>query len=208
MTRRRGRPPADGRIVSPDCILSEALEILHAEGLTGLTMRALATRVGINPMTIYHHFKDRDGLIKALAERAYADVAAPESGDDLARAHALLMAYYSKVVLYPALTLAIFAQPAIFPEHARRITNELSRLLNGDENAVRWTHILVDYAHGAALAVASRDGHAEDQRSKEAMFHDFEIGLAELLAVFGKCLKGDPACRARAEAPSSFGTGP
>ena len=189
IARRRGRPPADGRTVSPDRILSKALEILHVEGLTGLTMRALATRAGINPMTIYHHFKDRDGLIKALAEHAYADVATPETGDDLARAHALLTAYYSKVVLYPALTLAIFAQPAIFPEHARRITDELTRLLNEHDNALLWTHILVDYTHGAALAVASRDGSAEQQRSRQAMLNDFECGLAELLAAFGKSLR-------------------
>ncbi|WP_292898679.1 TetR/AcrR family transcriptional regulator [Nitratireductor sp.] len=193
IARRRGRPPADGRTVSPDRILSEALEILHAEGLTGLTMRALATRMGINPMTIYHHFKDRDGLIRALAERAYADVAAPEKGEALARAQALLTAYYSKVVHYPALTLAIFAQPAIFPEHARRITDELTRLLSRHNNALLWTHILVDYTHGAALAVASRDGNAGHQRSNEAMLDDFECGLSELLAAFEKSLKGDPA---------------
>jgi len=171
--------------VSPESILSEALAILDHDGLNGLTMRALAARVGINPMTIYHHFTDRDGLIKALAERVYADVAAPETGEELVRAHGLLKAYYSKVVLYPALTLAIFARPAIFPSHATRITNELTRLLSGYTNASRWTHILVDYTHGAALAVACQDGNVVHQCANEAMFNDFECGLAELLGTLG-----------------------
>ena len=182
--RRRGRPPVDGIAVSPEGILSEALVILNADGLDGLTMRALATRVGITPMTIYHHFTDRDGLIKALAERVYADVAVPESGEALARAHSLLTAYYSKVALYPALTLAIFARPAIFPDHAQRITNALSQLLSGKGHPSHWTHILVDYTHGAALAAAMKDGNVERRRSSEMMLSEFESGLAELLRAF------------------------
>ncbi|KAB2754882.1 TetR/AcrR family transcriptional regulator [Brucella anthropi] len=186
MARGRGRPAANGKPVSPESILSEALSILDTDGLDGLTMRALATRVGINPMTIYHHFKDQDGLIKALAELVYADVAASETGEALARVHSLLTAYYSKVVLYPALTLAIFARPAIFPDHAVRITNELTRLLSERSNAVRWTHILIDYTHGAALAVASQSGRGRRQHSNEIVLNDYEMGLTELLGAFGE----------------------
>lgn len=172
--------------------MSEALAILDAEGLDGLTMRALAMRVGINPMTIYHHFKDRDGLIKALAESVYDDVAAPEAGEALSRAKRLLTAYYAKVVLYPALTLAIFARPAVFPDHAKRITDELTSLLgecNGSsQHSLLWTHVLVDYTHGAALAVAAQDRSIGHQRSNEAMFCNFESGVAELLKAVGRSL--------------------
>ena len=171
----------------PESILSEALSILNADGLDGLSMRALATRVGINPMTIYHHFKDRDGLIKSLAEWVYADVAAPETGDAHARARSLLTAYYAKVVLYPALTLAIFARPAVFPDHAMRITRELMIFLSegnhSSQRSMRWTHILVDYTHGAALAVATQDGSI-GRPPRGAMLDDFESGLDELLEAF------------------------
>jgi AcrR family transcriptional regulator len=184
--RRRGRPRVDGLAVSPERILSEALVILDADGLDGLTMRALATRVGITPMAIYHHFTDRDGLIKAIAERVYADIEVPETGEPLARAHSLLKGYYSRVALYPALTLAIFARPTIVPDHARRITNALSQLLGGEGPPFRWTHILIDYTHGAALAAASKDGNVGPQRSSGAMLGEFESGLTELLKAFGK----------------------
>ena len=43
-------------------------------------MRALAERLGVNPMTIHHHFRRRDGLISAMSEVAYAQVTAPEDG--------------------------------------------------------------------------------------------------------------------------------
>ncbi|KXF76502.1 TetR family transcriptional regulator [Paramesorhizobium deserti] len=182
--RGRGRPSSDGNTVSPERILSDALSILDADGLDRLTMRALAVRVGINPMTIYHHFKDRDGLIRSLAEWVYADVAAPETDDANARLRGLLMAYYSKVVLHPALTLAIFARPSVFPDHATRITENLISLLNelglSSQRSLRWTHILVDYVHGAALAVAAREGN----QRRGPMLDDFESGLAELLKAF------------------------
>lgn len=182
MTRGRGRPPANSTPVSPDKILDEALIILDAEGLSGLTMRALARRLDINPMTIYRHFKDRDGLIRALADSVYADIGMPETGDNFGRAKELLLTYYAKVVLHPALTLAIFAKPAIFPDHAKRITNELTSLLSphlSSQRSLRWTHILVDYTHGAALAVANQDGMAERSLHRKVL-EDFDSGLTEL----------------------------
>lgn len=158
MTRRRGRPPGRDEGISPARILSEALALLDREGLDALTMRGLAQRVGVNPMTIHYHFKDRDGLIMALADAVYADVAAPAEGDARARIEGLLMAYRMKVVAHPSLTLAIFNRPAVFPDHARRITASLGALLQGlglsPARSLLWVHILVDYTHGAALATA------------------------------------------------------
>jgi hypothetical protein len=119
-----------------------------------------------------------------LAERVYADVAAPEMSDALSCVRSLLTAYYDKVVLYPALTLEIFARPAIFPDHARRITDELASLLGERNRPSRWTHILVDYTHGAALAVATRNASVDDQSATGAALSDFQSGLAVLLNAF------------------------
>src|SRR5690606_8287355 len=143
--RGRGRPSSGEEGVSPFRILSEALHMLDREGLDGLTMRALATRVGINPMTIYHHFQDRDGLIRALADAVYADIEGPAVGSVRDRIAGLLGAYRAKVVRHPALTLAIFNRPTVFPDHARRITANLADLLAelglAPSQTVLWVHI-------------------------------------------------------------------
>lgn len=119
----------------------------------------------------------------------YADVAAPVKGDTLARVRGLLTAYYAKVVMHPALTLAIFVRPAVFPDHAKRITVDLISLLSefglSAQRALRWTHILVDYLHGAALAVAAEHGNERCSPSG-AMLDDFESGVAELLEAFAR----------------------
>ena len=190
--RGRGRPSSTEEGAFSAKILSEALEVLDAEGLEGLTMRALAARIGINPMTIHYHFKDRNGLIRALANHVYSEVSPPAKGNARTRVAGLLTAYRAKVVRHPALTLAIFSRPAVFPEHAKRITADLTKLL-GDLGASRergllWVHILVDYTHGAALAVAMRGEARRLQSSIDDVDESYERGVAELLDALDQLL--------------------
>ena len=187
MTKRsRGRPRADTERVSPAKILLEALALLDSEGFESLTMRAVAVRAGVNPMTIYHHFQDRDGLIRALADTVYSDVTSPIEGTVRSRIEGLLRAYRSKVVRHPGLTLAIFNRPAVFPQHARRITDNLATLLGelglSPSQAQVWVHILVDYTHGAALAVAI-DGTSGSalQAGIDPDYANYERAVFELL---------------------------
>ncbi|TWB16501.1 TetR family transcriptional regulator [Rhizobium sp. ERR 1071] len=187
MTKRsRGRPRADENSVSPARILSEALALLDDEGFENLTMRAVAMRANVNPMTIYHHFQDRDGLIKALAESVYADVAMPPEGTVRSRIEGLLGAYRAKVLRHPGLTLAIFNRPAVFPDHARRITESLTDLLEelglSPSRALLWVHILVDYTHGAALAVAiESEGDGFQSTPADVEQANYQRAISELL---------------------------
>ena len=43
-------------------VLAAAVEILHAEGLAGLTIEAVAARSGVAKTTIYRQFTDREEL--------------------------------------------------------------------------------------------------------------------------------------------------
>ncbi|MGY0235123.1 TetR/AcrR family transcriptional regulator [Longispora urticae] len=56
-------------------IASAARGILHAEGADAVTMRRVADAVGITPMAIYRHFPDRQALLRAVADAAFADAA-------------------------------------------------------------------------------------------------------------------------------------
>ena len=116
MKRPRGRPPQAEAPVSRDDMVLAALELLDREGVDAFTMRALAKRLGINPMTIYHHFGGRDGLIGAMSDAVYAQVKAPEDGTPFDRIEGLLKAYQAQVLRHPALTLLIFSRPMVFPQ--------------------------------------------------------------------------------------------
>ena len=51
-------------------ILDAALEVFAAEGVDGVTMRALADAIEYSPPVIYSHFRDKDALIRELCFRA------------------------------------------------------------------------------------------------------------------------------------------
>ena len=45
-------------------------------------MRKLGVRIGVDPMTVLHHFGSKDELLRAIADRALATVALPHPSSD------------------------------------------------------------------------------------------------------------------------------
>jgi AcrR family transcriptional regulator len=56
-------------------IANAARELLDKEGAEGVTMRRVATAVGITPMALYRHYSNRDGLLNALADAGFIELA-------------------------------------------------------------------------------------------------------------------------------------
>jgi AcrR family transcriptional regulator len=50
--------------------------LLDKEGAEAVTMRRVAKAVGITPMAIYRHYRDRAGLLNALADDGFEELAA------------------------------------------------------------------------------------------------------------------------------------
>jgi AcrR family transcriptional regulator len=59
-------------LTARDRILVSAERIYRKEGLAGLSLRAVARDVGITPMAIYRHFRDKDALVEALVASGFA----------------------------------------------------------------------------------------------------------------------------------------
>ena len=71
------RPPvgSSGRAaVSADRIVDVALEIVDHDGIDGLTMRGLATKLGVAVTAIYWHVGDKEALLDAIADRVAHEV--------------------------------------------------------------------------------------------------------------------------------------
>ncbi|MQA78237.1 MAG: TetR family transcriptional regulator [Streptosporangiales bacterium] len=56
-------------------IASEARVVVVAEGSAAVSMRRLATAVGVTPMAIYRHYPNREALLAAVADAAFAELA-------------------------------------------------------------------------------------------------------------------------------------
>lgn len=185
MTRPRGRP-THGKGVTRDDILDAALTLLDEGGGQGLTMRALATQLGVTPMSLYHHVEDRAGLLRALSDRVYAEVLedAGELVDRRAEIQAILIRYHDAVHRHPQLTLTIFAVPEAFAGVTRQITARLTALLAEiTTEPGLWRDILIDHAHGSGLPPSST--HA-DQWQAQALREQYRRSLDCLL----DCLAG------------------
>lgn len=63
--------------LSKDAIEREALALIEAEGLAGLSFRKLAARLGCEPMSLYHHHAGKARLLDALLDRVIAELPAP-----------------------------------------------------------------------------------------------------------------------------------
>jgi AcrR family transcriptional regulator len=63
-------------------ILDAAFDMLSREGEAGFSVRKLGSRIGVDPMTVLHHFGSKDELLRRIADRALATVALPVPTDD------------------------------------------------------------------------------------------------------------------------------
>ena len=58
-----------------DQIVAAAMELLESEGPDGLSMRAVAGRIGVKAPSLYKHFPDKQSIESALIADAFAQVA-------------------------------------------------------------------------------------------------------------------------------------
>ncbi|GAA3288905.1 TetR family transcriptional regulator ActII [Dactylosporangium vinaceum] len=63
-------------------VAERALRIGDSEGLDAITIRRLATELGVTPMALYWHFKNKDELLLGLIDHVLADVRAGRAASD------------------------------------------------------------------------------------------------------------------------------
>jgi AcrR family transcriptional regulator len=57
-------------------IAGAARRLLDKEGAQGVTMRRVATAVGVTPMALYRHYPNRDGLLNTVADAGFVELSA------------------------------------------------------------------------------------------------------------------------------------
>lgn len=70
--------------LSQTSVVDTALELLRESGLAGMSMRTLATRIGVQPSALYWHVPSKQALLTAVAERVLATMRPVESDDSAA----------------------------------------------------------------------------------------------------------------------------
>lgn len=57
-----------------DALITTAIRLIKKNGPANLSLREVASEVGVSPSAAYHYFPDKDSLIGAIGERLFADL--------------------------------------------------------------------------------------------------------------------------------------
>lgn len=77
---RAERKPFRGRLTR-DAIVHAAIKMIDADDISGFSMRKLGKSLGVEAMALYHHFKNREEILEAVAEEITAEITANDAVD-------------------------------------------------------------------------------------------------------------------------------
>ncbi|MFI0737221.1 TetR/AcrR family transcriptional regulator C-terminal domain-containing protein [Streptomyces sp. NPDC021100] len=162
---RRGSGTDQG--LSLERIVEAALAVADAEGLSAVSMRRVATGLGVATMSLYRHVGDKDALLLRMMEAAFARTPFPDVPPDDWRerltvaARLLWRVFRRHPWLAPALSVT---RPQLVPS-ALPFTEWVLGALDGrglDAATVFSTHLtLVNYIRGTAVDIEAEQ-EAED----------------------------------------------
>ena len=78
MTPRRAAAVATKTELSRAAIVEQALTVIDEQGLDAVTIRGIATALGVTPMALYWHVASKDELLAAVGDSIIERVAVPE----------------------------------------------------------------------------------------------------------------------------------
>ncbi|MEU9232451.1 TetR/AcrR family transcriptional regulator [Streptomyces subrutilus] len=168
---RRG--PRQG--LSVDAVVRAAITLADAEGLTALTMRALAQRLGVTPMTLYTYVPGKAELLDLMLDEAYRtmDRARPETdAPEPWQARVSRVAEDNRALLgrHPWIADLSVIRPPLGPGLIAKYEYELAAFdgigLTDVEMDAALTHLLA-FVHAGARAAADAAEHNSRQSDEE-----------------------------------------
>jgi AcrR family transcriptional regulator len=177
------------RLLTLDEIVDAAAELVAADGFEALSMRRLATRLGVGAMTLYGYVRTKEELLGELADRVLAEIELPPArlawGERVKR---ILRSVREVFLAHPEL-IPIVANQRIDGSAAYRgaevMFDALQQAGVGDESIVSVFDAMVSFTIGSAEREAGlrRGGQSlPGIRQLEPQLHPHTIRLAGLLA--------------------------
>lgn len=150
-----------------ETVLTTALEMVDDDGIAAVTMRSLADRLGVVPMALYRHVRNKDDLLDGVVEVATSGVEIPEASLGWrAGLSALARSLRDTLLEHPRIAARVIDRPSLGPAAIRIGEYGLACLRDAgadDATAEHAVNLVVVYALGfAALEVPRRDAAAAE----------------------------------------------
>lgn len=167
-------PPVPGPKpgLTVDAIVEQAIAVADADGITGLSMRAVADRLGVTAMALYTYVPGKRELVDLMYDGVHAELRAEH--DTAPGWRAALTSWADDVLRFylrhPWVLTVSYARP-VFGPHEQRVLEELVRILRetGLPAAVLRSiiSVLFHVVRGMAQTIAESRSAATDGDSSE-----------------------------------------
>lgn len=169
------KPRSAAPSLSRERILAEAQALTAADGLAALSTRRLAQRLGVEAMSIYHHFPSKHHLLDAMVDEAVASLELPPpESPPLERLRRVSHAYRAMARRHAALYPLVAVHRLNTPTGVRFIESILTlvqAVVPDRERAARHFRTLGYYLMGAALDETA--GYARGPSAAEPVDDEF-----------------------------------
>ncbi len=191
--------------LSKGAVVEAALALGDAVGLEALTIRRLATDLGVTPMALYWHFRSKEELLAALGDRVWAEIDSDidPAASWPAQVRGLLESLVQMLRAHPCASQLLLSGEKLHGEAALRVTETaLAALARGgfepaqaSEVASRamWTAltlVMSEPGYDPALSPAERAEQQRQARIRLAMLPPDEF--PHLVAASGPMTSCDP----------------
>jgi AcrR family transcriptional regulator len=180
------QPPADRPRLTREKVLEGAVAVADEQGLSALTMRSLATQLGVKPMSLYHHVPNKDAILDGIVDAVFAEVELPEP-DEAWRPAMERRAHSAREVLgrHPWATALLDSRREAGPATLRHHDAVLGALRRGGFSVPMAAHafaVIDAYVYGFALTEAALpfDGPDETVEVTEHLLAEAEAAALEL----------------------------
>lgn len=131
--------PARGAL-NREIVLRKAIEMADTGGLDGLSMRKVASALGVEAMSLYNHLTNKDDLLDGMTDLAVSEIAKPDAGGDWRAAMRTRCISARQVMLaHPWLAMLMVSRRNLGPAMLAYVEATLACLVGGG-----FTHIEAD----------------------------------------------------------------
>ncbi len=157
------RAPSGQPSLSRDQIVRAAMEILDAEGLAGLSMRRLGTKLGSGATSLYWHVAHKEELLELVVDEVLGEVYVPEPGDTSWRVGASVWANGMRAALlrHPWVIGLLGLHPTLGPNAMRLGERMITLFTAAGFTGIELSHasaVLNSHAIGSATSEAAIKG--------------------------------------------------
>jgi len=192
--------------ISREDVITAAVEIIRGGGYEEMSIRSLAAGLGVAPMSLYRHIRDKDDLLDEVVDRLLAQAWRPSAAEDdwqawVTEAAARLRHF---LVTQPAALHIYLSHPVVSPAAIERMNAmmDVLRRTGLDEATARSAYgALHTHTIGFAALEASRAGWTPDDGDASGLGRQlaayttagqFAEGLRYLLAGIGAHATANP----------------